>query len=49
MTAPLYTFFSYRQSDLRMDCYRGEMYCGSLFVYFKFRDMLFLWNDENRG
>ena len=49
MTAPLYTNNAHRQPDLRMDCYRGEMYCGSLVVDFKYRDMLFLWNDENRG
>ena len=49
MTAPLYTNNAHRRPDLRMDCYRGEMYCGSLVVDFKYRDMLFLWNDENRG
>ena len=49
MTAPLYTNNAHRQPDLRMDCYQGHMYCGSLVVDFKYRDMLFLWNDENRG
>lgn len=49
MTAPLYTNNAHRQPDLRMDCYQGHMYCGCLVVDFKYRDMLFLWNDENRG
>lgn len=47
--APLYTNNSHRQPDLRMDYYKEGLYYGSLVVDFKYRDVLFLWQDENRS
>ena len=49
MKNPLYTNNAHRQPDLRMDSYRGGLYLGSLVVDFKYRDILYLWQDENRG
>ncbi len=46
---PLYTNNAHRQPDLRMDSYRDGLYLGSLVVDFKYRDILYLWQDENRG
>lgn len=46
---PLYTNNAHRRPDLRIDYYQGRMYGGSLVVDFKYRDILFLWQDENRG
>lgn len=47
--APLYTNNSHRQPDLRMDYYKEGLYYGSLVADFKYRDVLFLWQDENRS
>lgn len=46
---PLYTNNAHRRPDLRLDYYQKHCYCGSLVVDFKYRDILFLWQDENRG
>ena len=46
---PLYTNNAHRRPDLRLDYYQKGLYCGSLVVDFKYRDILFLWQDENRG
>lgn len=46
---PLYTNNSHRQPDLRLDYYKGGLYCGSLVADFKYRDLLFLWQDETRS
>ena len=46
---PLYTNNAHRRPDLRLDYYQKNLYCGSLVVDFKYRDILFLWQDENRG
>lgn len=46
---PLYTNNAHRRPDLRLDYYQKDLYCGSLVVDFKYRDILFLWQDENRG
>ncbi len=46
---PLYTNNGHRQPDLRLDSYRAGLYLGSLVVDFKYRDILYLWQDENRG
>ncbi len=48
-TQPLYTNNAHRRPDLRLDYYQKTCYCGSLVVDFKYRDILFLWQDENRG
>lgn len=47
--APLYTNNSHRQPDLRMDYYKEGLYYGSLVADFKYRDVLFLWQDESRS
>ena len=47
--APLYTNNSHRQPDLRMDYYKEGLYYGSLVADLKYRDVLFLWQDENRS
>lgn len=46
---PLYTNNSHRQPDLRLDYYKGGLYYGSLVADFKYRDLLFLWQDETRS
>lgn len=46
---PLYTNNSHRQPDLRLDYYKGGLYHGSLVADFKYRDLLFLWQDETRS
>lgn len=46
---PLYTNNSHRQPDLRLDNYKGGLYYGSLVADFKYRDLLFLWQDETRS
>ncbi|EHO62874.1 DUF2357 domain-containing protein [Dialister succinatiphilus] len=46
---PLYTNNSHRQPDLRLDYYKGGLYYGSLVADFKYRDILFLWQDETRS
>lgn len=46
---PLYTNNAHRRPDLRLDYYQENTYDGSLVVDFKYRDILFLWQDENRG
>lgn len=46
---PLYTNNSHRKPDLRLDYYKGGLYYGSLVADFKYRDLLFLWQDETRS
>lgn len=46
---PLYTNNPHRQPDLRLDYYKGGLYYGSLVADFKYRDILFLWQDETRS
>lgn len=46
---PLYTNNSHRQPDLRLDYYKGGLYYGSLIADFKYRDILFLWRDEEKS
>lgn len=46
---PLYTNNSHRQPDLRLDYYKGGLYYGSLVADFKYRDLLFLWQNETRS
>lgn len=46
---PLYTNNSHHQPDLRLDYYKGGLYYGSLVADFKYRDLLFLWQDETRS
>lgn len=46
---PLYTNNSHRQPDLRLDYYKGGLCYGSLVADFKYRDLLFLWQDETRS
>lgn len=46
---PLYTNNSHRQPDLRLDYYQEGLYYGSLVADFKYRDILFLWQDETRS
>lgn len=48
-TAPLYSNNPHRTPDLRLDYYRGGLYCGSLVADFKYRDLLFLWQNEARS
>ena len=46
---PLYTNNAHRQPDFRLDYYKEELYYGSLVADFKYRDILFLWQDETRS
>lgn len=46
---PLYTNNSHRKPDLCLDYYKGGLYYGSLVADFKYRDLLFLWQDETRS
>ena len=46
---PLYTNNPHRQPDLRLDYYKEGLYFGSLIADFKYRDLIYLWNDETRS
>lgn len=48
-TEPLYSNNLHRTPDLRLDYYRKGLYCGSLVADFKYRDLLFLWQNEARS
>lgn len=46
---PVYTNNRHRQPDLRLDYYKGGLYYGSLVADFKYRDMLYLWQDPEKS
>lgn len=46
---PVYTNNRHRQPDLRLDYYKGGLYYGSLVADFKYRDVLYLWQDPAKS
>lgn len=46
---PIYTNNPHRQPDLRLDFYSEEKYCGSLIADFKYRDIYYLWQNEEKS
>lgn len=46
---PIFSNNPHRRPDLRLDYYTDELYLGSLVADFKYRDLLFLWEDEEKS
>lgn len=46
---PIYTNNPHRQPDFRIDCYSKEEYYGSLIADFKYRDIYYLWKNEEKS
>lgn len=48
-TNPIYTNNPHRQPDLRADFYKKKEYYGSLISDFKYRDIYYLWQNEEKS